>query len=141
MQTKEERLDNFQFWLMDMHDALVRMKQSVPKEISDQLNYSIESLDVLEQWILSDYASVDQILATSEAQKVDGYARYVGETFRKYLGGIWMIELDDPKHVFYNLPQIKTNQLIDSPLSLVTASVDRRTGEYISGILKNFISL
>jgi hypothetical protein len=137
MKTKEERFDSFQYWLMDMSDALERMKNSLPKDISEKLNYSIESLDTLENWILEQYPTVNDIIPQKEASIVDGYARYVGETFRKYLGGKWIIELDNPKHVFYNMPEIDTKSLRDCPLSLVIASTDRRTGHYISDILKH----
>lgn len=40
---------------------------------------------------------------------------------------------------FYNVPQIEANNYYGFPLSLVTASIDHRTGHYISDILKNFI--
>lgn len=42
---------------MDMRDALSRMHDTLPKEISEKLDYSIESLDILdildilEHWI------------------------------------------------------------------------------------------
>ena len=40
MKTKEERFDSFQYWLMDMSDALERMKNSLPKDISEKLNFT-----------------------------------------------------------------------------------------------------
>ncbi|WP_436861230.1 hypothetical protein [Acinetobacter haemolyticus] len=139
MKTREERFDSFQYWLMDMRDALSHMHDTLPKEISEKLDYSVKSLDILEHWILEQYPTTQAILAQQESRKVDGYARYVGETFRKYLGGKWIIELDNPKHAFYNLPEIKSEFFRDCPLSFVIASTDRRTGHYISDILKNFI--
>lgn len=36
---------------------------------------------------------------------------------------------------FYNVPQIEANNYYGFPLSLVTASTDRRTGHYISEAL------
>lgn len=50
MKTREERFDSFQYWLMDMRDAIGRMRDALPKEISEKLDYSIESLDILEQY-------------------------------------------------------------------------------------------
>ncbi|MBP8006519.1 hypothetical protein MMO38_04955 [Acinetobacter sp. NIPH 1852] len=85
------------------------------------------------------YPTTDEISLQRETHTVDGYARYIGETFRKYLGGKWIIELDNPKHAFYNLPEIKSEFFRDCPLSFVIASTDRRIGHYISDILKNFI--
>lgn len=89
----------------------------------------------MEHWILEQYPTTQAILAQQESRKVDGYARYVGETFRKHLGRAWVIELDDPKMAFYNVPQIEANNYYGCSLSLVTASTDRRTGHFISGVL------
>ncbi|WP_051064202.1 hypothetical protein [Acinetobacter sp. CIP-A165] len=71
-----------------MRDALSRMHDTLPKEISEKLYYSIESLDILEHWILEQYPTTQAILAQQESRKVDGYARYVGETFKIFGEGV-----------------------------------------------------
>jgi len=134
--------DDFESWLVDMDDALERFFDALPGEVSERLDYSPTSLDVLEKWILDRYESTDQMLPSSEATTVDGLARYIGETFRKAIGGRWGIRLDDPKYVFYGLPEIigyadKPTSLC--PISLATASADRRAGKYLSGVLASYI--
>lgn len=65
-----------------------------------------------------------------------------GETFRKALGGKWSIELSDKKNVFYGVPQLvsfegQKSQI--SPQKLVSASIGRRTGKFISNLLNNHL--
>jgi hypothetical protein len=51
-------------------------------------------------------ATTDAILEDEEASHLDGAARYVGEVFRKALGGHWRLRLNDPKYVFHDLPEL-----------------------------------
>jgi hypothetical protein len=134
--------DDFESWLVDMDDALERFIDALPQEVAQRLDYTPGSLDALEKWILDRYESTQQMLAASQATTVDGLARYIGETFRKAIGGRWGIRLDDPKYVFYGLPEIvgysdKPTSLC--PISLATASADRRNGRYLSGVLASYI--
>jgi len=139
---KQTTRGDFESWLVDMDDALERFFDALPQEITDRLDFAPPSLDVLEKWILARFESTDQMLPASEAATVDGLARYIGETFRKAIGGRWGIRLDDPKYVFYGLPEIvgysdKPTSLC--PISLATASADRRSGKYLSGVLASYI--
>ena len=134
--------EDFESWLVDMDDALDRFFAVLPSEVCERLDYSPASLDILEKWILDRYESTDQMLPASEATTVDGLARYVGEAIRKAIGGRWGIRLDDPRYVFYGLPEIigysdKPTSLC--PISLATASADRRSGRYLSGVLASYI--
>jgi hypothetical protein len=136
--TKQE--DQFQVWLMDMSDAIERFQQSLPNELRGRLDYSPESLDVLEGFALTKYPSPEDAKKPSEAAAVDGMARYVGEVFIKRLGGRWMIDHSNPKNAFYGLPQLSGmagQQVQLCPLTLVTASLDRRTGSFIRQVFDN----
>lgn len=130
--------DDFQQWVFDMDDALDDFRQRVPADQRDKLDYSPASLDVAEKWILDTYPSVDAMLKPDQAQQVDGVARYIGETFRKALGGSWRINLEDPKQAFHGMPVVVfgSNLGEDSPQSLATATADRRTGTYLRQILE-----
>jgi hypothetical protein len=138
----DRQREDFEYWLADMDDAIERVLGSAPLGIRERLDFSPGSLDVLEAWILERYASTDAMLPASESRVVDGLARYIGETFRKAIGGRWEIRLDDPKYVFYGKPQLtgfwdKPTPLC--PLSLATASADRRTGRYLGGVLASYL--
>lgn len=133
--------DQFQFWLMDMSDAIDRFLQSVPTQVATRLDYSPESLNVIEEYILDRYPTIDDIKKQSEAKTVDGIARYVGQVFRKHFGGKWIIDFSDKKNAFYGLPQLSGMQeqrTASCPLTLVTASTDRRTGKFIRTVFENY---
>lgn len=140
---KEDALDLFQHWLIDMPKAIERLMQRLPSEMQEKLDYSIESLDILEEYLLNQYASIQEI-KQAPPDILNGYAIYVGETFRKVLAdktdrepNIWTIELDRIDNIYFNMPTIKIGGYIGCPHYLVTASLDRRQGNYISTILKN----
>ena len=96
--------DQFQYWLVDMDDALDRFIATVPAGRAASLDSSPASLDVLESLILSDYPSVAHAKAPGEAVRIDGYARYLGEVLRRHFGGRWKIELDDERNAFSACP-------------------------------------
>ena len=134
--------DQFQVWLMDMSDAIERFRQSVSTDIAARLDFSPESLDVVEQLVLAKYPALDGVKKQSEAKSLDGIARYVGQVFREHFGGKWMIDFSDEKNVFYGLPQLvgmagQRTQMC--PLTTVTASVDRRTKKFIRTIFENYV--
>lgn len=83
------------------------------------------------------------MLERDQNQLVNGAACYIGEIFRKALGGRWDIELGDPDYVYFGVPILRglggsTNES-ECPLSLATASADRRTGNYLRTVLENQI--
>ncbi|MFJ2990796.1 hypothetical protein ACIPF8_23315 [Collimonas sp. NPDC087041] len=136
--TKED--DQFQVWLMDMSDAIERFRQFIPADMAARLDFSPESLSLIEEFALANYPTIDDIKKQSEAKVVDGMARYVGQVFRKHFGGKWIIDFNDKKNVFYGLPQLTGmagQRTQTCPLTLVTASVDRRTGKFIRTVFDN----
>lgn len=141
-ESRAEKLEGFEAWLWDMPNALKRFKNRMPPHIQSQLDFSIASLDTVEQYLLSQYQTIDDIMA-EPSFILDGYAVYVGETFRKALKGNplnqWELMLVED-NVFFDLPVIHTTYYIGCPLTLVTASLDRRTGHYWSGILNNILA-
>lgn len=82
------------------------------------------------------------MLDPAEADQVDGIARYIGETLRKTVGGHWDIRLDDPKYVFYGLPELTgfgPRSTPVCPLTLATTAADRRTGKFLRGIADGMV--
>lgn len=135
-----ESRERFEYWLADMDDALTRFLDSLPGEVKGRLDHSPQSLSALEEWLLSRYPGTDAMLPTSESQVVDGAARYVGEVFRRSLGGKWTIECKDQRNAFYGLPQLTGlpgQQAQLCPLTLVTTSADRRTGKFLQMVYLN----
>jgi hypothetical protein len=133
--------DRFHVWLTDMHDAIAGLRQSIPAEVAVRLDFSRESLSAIEQFALARYPSIEHVKRRREAQLVDGMARYVGEVFRKHLGGRWVVQ-SDACNAFYGLPQLADMAGQCSPLcplTLVTASVDRRVATFIRTVFDNAV--
>ncbi len=67
-------------------------------------------------------------------------AVYVGETFRKNIGGKWKLDIENEKSAYFQLPILTDSPKINSPIAphiLVTACISSNKGNYISSILKN----
>lgn len=132
--------DDFEYWLMDMDDALDRFLAILPPQVKEKLDFSPSSLNTLEAWILDKYPNTPAMLESDQSRLVDGVARYIGETFRKLLGGRWDIKLDEPQFVYFGVP-ILTGFMGEltpiCPLTLATASAHRRTGQYLCNVLEN----
>ena len=66
---------------------------------------------------------------------------YIGETFRKYIGGKWFIDLKNKKNAFYGMPVVTDPWyrlvVYKAPMTFATACIARQKGDYISTILRN----
>jgi hypothetical protein len=130
--------EDFEGWVEFMDETISQFLHDLPDEVSDKLDYSTESLSALEEWLMNEYSSPADILQPSENWTIDRASRYVGETLRRSAGGVWDIELSGPSAAFYGLPVIrKSGAWTECPASLVTASLDRREGEYIRSVVGN----
>jgi hypothetical protein len=140
--TAEDR-DLFESWLAHMDDALAEFFARLPSALTDTLDYAPPSLDRLEAFLLERYPDIRSIKADPEPY-LDGAARYVGEVYRRNIGGRWRIRDDDPKYVYAGLPELTFLAEKDTPacpIVLVTASLDRRTGAFLSTVFKNHARL
>lgn len=144
MSSTETKQDNFQMWLFHMDDALEEFLQTLPEEIAVKLDYGKGSLNVIENWILDTFKNKEQLLLSENKLILDGLSRYIGETFRKNIGGgKWSINLEDKMDAFYSLPVLKDHEKITIPVAphtLATACISRKKGTYISGILENILN-
>jgi len=137
----EDKREQFQYWLAHMDEALEEFMASVPPEVANKLDHSIKSLDVLEDLLLKRYDSFETAQASGDSKFFDGCARYVGETIRKHVGGKWRIVLDDKKNAHYAVPRLQDfdiPMMPMAPLHLCKAATDRRKGNYISGVIRNY---
>lgn len=139
-----EEEEQFHAWVDEMSDALDEFIGRLPQDVATRLDRSVQSLDILEAWILEQYPDFESIQADADASRTDGAARYVGEVYREKLGAHWDISFENPKDVNHGLPVIvgfPGQQTPLAPHSLVAVSTDRRTGDYLSTILKNQLAL
>lgn len=72
---------------------------------------------------------------------LDLIVSYVGGIFRENLNAKWDIDLENEKNAYYRLPIITNDQMSVpvSPHTLITASIGRKKGNFISTVLKNTI--
>lgn len=131
--------DEFEAWLAHMDDALDRWFESVEVEARSKLDFSVPSLDVVERLLLQAFTTTKDALVPSESRRLDGFVRYTGEAMRRRLGGVWDIVLDRPSYVFFRLPIIRARGMRtdESPHSLVTAAIDRRSGTYLRQVVES----
>jgi hypothetical protein len=134
---------NFEIWLASMSDVLNNVKL-FPKEIREKLDYTVESLDVIEFYILKNYAFED---SEDSNYKVafDLFSRYVGETFIKNLNDvIWEFQNYDSKNIYFGKAILNKKEGMaftpDYPYSYCVALLNRKKGNYLSSILNFMIS-
>jgi hypothetical protein len=133
-----ESQDDFEAYLMFMDDTIVQLFDYLPEEVAQQLDFTPESLVPLEKWLLGKYDSSKAILQPSENWALDRVAKYVGQTIRKTAGGEWHIELENPNYAYYRLPEIRNGRGgTECPVTLVTAAMDRRRGDFMKTIVQN----
>ena len=126
-----------------MAPALERFLTSLPAELRARLDFSPASLNVLEAWLLSRYASDAELKADPEVPNLDGSARYIGHTIINAIGGRWELSLDDPQKLSYGLPTVtgfSEKPIAKCPQTLATEAVKRRTGKFLSTVVANAIS-
>ena len=138
-----EREEDFQYWLADMDDALERFLSHLPPRDGGDLDYSLTSLLKLEEVLLREFGSFNVNATQDERLFLDGASRYLGETVRRAVGGTWWLALDDPDHANFGMPVLGgfPNEVPPiCPLFVVTASLDRRSGDYIQSVVSHTIS-
>lgn len=95
----QEELDRFESFLFEMDDVLDSfVTEAASNEVV--LDYSLSSLPLLEEFLLARAAGADSEVLINRA------ARYLGEVFRKTVGGKWELCLKDPKYLYSRLPVI-----------------------------------
>ena len=87
--------ENFQDWIFFISDKMEYFTGEFAKENGLVLDYSIKSLDELEGWILSKFKHHDELIA--QKKLLDYITIYIGQTFRKHIGGKWHIDLENKK--------------------------------------------
>ena len=128
--------EEFESWKQSVSDRIAFLFACIPQAIQNQLNYSFESLSVLEMWLLNKYPEFESALDETEYPLIDAAGTYVGETFRRSFGGEWVIELADKQNAYLGIPGItgfKGIQIppVVYPRTWITTSIHRRDGNFL----------
>ena len=131
--------ENFQDWIFFISDKMEYFTGEFAQENGLTLDYSIKSLDEIEGWILANFKHHNDLIA--EKKLLDYITIYIGETFRKHIGGKWYIDLENKKNAYYSMPVLTDPAYIGeryvASMTYATACISRQKGNYISTILLN----
>ena len=131
--------EDFQEWIFQIGFKMDYFTREFAEKEGLNLDYSMQSLDDLEAWILAHYEDHHALIA--DHKMLDYLTVYIGETFRKHLGGKWFIDLKNKKNVYYSMPVLTDpsyrGEVYIAPMTFATACISRKDGQYISRILKN----
>ena len=105
------------------------------------------SLQTVEDWLLERYSDSIGPLNYAEAQLYTGVVSYIGETYRRNLGGTWIVgsddfELNDPfsflqdSGVILDKPDLDEDDRTVWPEEYVLGALRDRTGDLLRGDLK-----
>jgi hypothetical protein len=143
--TDKEKAKNwktFEDWKFVMTEAIPEFLSKLPEDIADSMDFSPDSLDILEEYILKNF-TVESIKEEKNMYWCDWFARYIGETYRKNLDGAeWGIDLEDENQMYYGLPVITNayKQQVDyCPHEEILTVLILKTGNCLSRILKNLL--
>lgn len=130
--------DEFQTWLA--RDFEVR--EELYAMAGGDFGIDTASLDRLEAFLLRRYATPEEALALNERAVLDAAARHVGLIMLLNVdGAVWAIDLDDADNAFYRLPIIRlADGGEECPLTMVTAALDRRFGDYLREMVERYQS-
>ncbi|MCY1058759.1 hypothetical protein [Nannocystis sp. SCPEA4] len=127
---------DFQLWLA----RDVEVRDELRELLGTDLGVDLESLDVLEAFLLKRYRNPSAIQKLGAREVLDAAARHIGLVMLLALdGAAWAIELKDADNVYYRLPIIRlADGAEECPLTMVTAALDRRTGNYLRGVVESY---
>ena len=130
--------DNYVWWLTIMPDEMPRLC-ILPKKVREQLDFSLDSLDVIERYILDNY-TLEEMKDKRNRFARDLFARYIGETIRKNVPGrYWSFESENSKSPYYGIPVLMPLQAGGTPLTptvWVTTLLEQRQGEFLRSQVK-----
>lgn len=134
--------ENCKEWISCIPNKMDKFTQEFAGNNHLILDYTMASLNDLESWILAHYHDVNESIA--DISTLDYITIYIGETFRRYLGGEWDIDFDNEKKAYYPVltpTEISCKRKAQiAPMALVTECISRNKGNYINGILFNYVA-
>jgi hypothetical protein len=137
MSKKPDQRETFETWVTFLDDRIDEWKEPLSEEIQKALDYSPQSLNVLEEYVLQNYTR-ESFKDDSLNFVMDAMVSYMGETLRSNLpDSFWQIELDDESDFNYALPSLKvpTGPAI-CPHILFKRLLAKRKGDFLYNFYK-----
>jgi hypothetical protein len=133
MHSREE----LQSWVAQIEDRIEELEALVKRPLAPDL----DSLDVLEAFLVKRYKKVEHALVLTERAVVSAAAGFVGLVLILATDDArWALNLEDAKFVYYRMPVVRFHTGDEEcPASIVTASLVRRTGHFMRDVVGNWI--
>ena len=105
---KAEKRENFEAWIATIDERISDWFQSLSKEEVALFDYSVNSLDEIEKYLINNY-SLDDLRDVKNKIPIDAAASYIIKVFSiHWKSHEFKIELDDEKNILFNRPSIST---------------------------------
>ncbi|PXX66443.1 hypothetical protein DFR70_103191 [Nocardia tenerifensis] len=114
------------------------LNETVP-DMSDN-PWSAGGLDQAERYILDHFHDMDEVDRPQNATVADQLSRFIGEVFRRNFEGAWFNVPSMGGDRYKDFGPVIRHEWTDVYLdtgNLITATVDRQWGDYLSGIFSN----
>lgn len=129
----------FDDWCAEMDSEISALKDSLPASVAAALDFTLDSLDVLERYLLDTYSASDEIV--EQRDNFVRFGRYIGEVLRLHANMHWDIDLDNDNNIDFKSPVLVGKGIAGKcPFPMATASVHRQTGNYIRTCARKFRS-
>lgn len=131
-------LEDFARWMATVERSLEAFIAVYSPQVAGKLDFSPGSLRLLEAWLLSHFPSagvLEQDLFLSEQ-----VALYVGEVYRRQLGGAWTVLLEPGSAGMRDLRGVPLMNCPPAccPRQLVTEALRKHTGFYLFATFEYF---
>ncbi len=139
-------LDSFGQWQDIVSDNIQNFLPTLPVPISTRLDYSMDSLSVLGNWLVEQYLDSNSEKKQNEQIGIhNGLIYYVGEVYRKYLEGHWNVHFKElePDYEYGEEPVIEGfhHDVALSPYFEVLVTLSRNERERLKNVLIDFMKL
>jgi hypothetical protein len=127
--------EELETWIATIEDA----REELEELLGIELGVDLADLDVLEAKLLARYPSPEAGLALDQRGVLDAASRLVGLALILNIEGArFDLDLENERSVFYRLPIVALpDGSQECPITLVTASLDRRTGTYMREVAES----
>lgn len=132
---EQDLTDEFQAFLVSLHNIVDGLIEEAHLS-GYELDFSMESLDALENYILT---ACDGLGEDAKERLVGRAARYFGEVVRRRYGGQWAC-VSDPQDPEYGLPVIEGHTTYDihlAPSEMIRNFLVRRQAGLLQRIVLN----
>lgn len=139
-------LDSFGQWQDIVSDNIQHFFSTIPETLSTKLDYSMDSLSILGNWLVEQYPDSNSEKKQNEQTGIhNGLIYYVGEVYRKYLEGHWNVHFKElePDYEYGEQPVIEGfhHDVALCPYKVVLLTLLRNDGETLKKFLIDYMRL